>query len=255
MLPLNSRFGHFCAKMLRIIAEPFGIRFADQQIGKSVNFLDLTLSLDPNNQIQYRLFRKETDARNYLRTDSYHPHQVFDSVAFSQMIRIIERNSQDHTSAEDLNVLKEDLTRCGYNSDKLEEIEPKAVLGALENTEGANRATESKKQDSLVFSIQHSRDNIKLKKLIRDLEPDIKKICEDIRIIFAIRKHPSIGNRIVKNRQLGKHHPQILLRKHHKSAMVLDAKPVRCCLTSTQRILSVAWNYNLTGFSRARTNT
>ena len=168
------------------------------------------------------------------------------------MIRIIERNSQDHTCAEDLNELKEDLTRCGHNSDKLEEIEPKAVLRALENTEGANRATESKKQDSLVFSIQHSRDNIELKKLIRDLESDIKKICRDIRIIFAIRKHPSIGNRIVKNRQLGKHHPSENITK---SAMVLDAKLVRCCLTSTQRFLSMAWNYNLTGLSRARTNT
>ena len=203
----STRQFNLFVDLLNKLAEPFGIRFADQQIGKSVNFLDLTLSLDPNNQIQYRLFRKETDARNYLRTDSYHPHQVFDSVAFSQMIRIIERNLQDHTCAEDLNELKDDLTRCGHNSDKLEEIEPKAVLRALENTEGANRATESKKQDSLVFSIQHSRDNIELKKLIRDLEPDIKKICGDIRIIFAIRKHPSIGNRIVKNRQLGKHHP------------------------------------------------
>ena len=67
------------------------------------------------------------------------------------MIKIIERNSQDHTCAEDLNELKDDLTRCGHNSDKLEEIEPKVVLRALENTERANRATESKKQDSLVF--------------------------------------------------------------------------------------------------------
>ena len=70
------------------------------------------------------------------------------------MIRIIERNSQDHTCTEDLNKLKDDLTRCGHNSNKLKEIELKAVLRALENTEGTNRATESKKQDSLVFSIQ-----------------------------------------------------------------------------------------------------
>ena len=125
----------------------------------------------------------------------------------------------------------------------------------LEHLRTLKEQTESKKQDSLVFSIQHSRDNNELKKLIRDLEPDIKMICGDIRIIFAIRKHPSIGNRIVKNRQLGKHHPQILLRKRHKSAMVLDAKLVRCCLTSTPRFLSMAWNYNLTGLSRARINT
>ncbi|KAL5271918.1 hypothetical protein ACHWQZ_G000194 [Mnemiopsis leidyi] len=45
-------------ELLNNLAEPFGIR-------KSVNFLDLTLSLDSENQIQYRLYRKETDARNY----------------------------------------------------------------------------------------------------------------------------------------------------------------------------------------------
>ena len=132
----STRQFNLFVDLLNKLAEPFGIRFADQQIGKSVNFPDLTLSLDPNN----RLFRKETDARNYLRTDSYHPHQVFDSVAFSQMIRIIERNSQDHTCAEDLNELKDDLTRCGHDSDKLEEIEPKAVLRALEEQTEPQRA-------------------------------------------------------------------------------------------------------------------
>ena len=199
--------------LLNKLAEPFGIKFADQQIGKSVNFLDLTLTLDPENQIQYRLFRKETDARNYLRTDSFHPHHVFNSVAFSQMIRIIERNSQDHTCVEDLGELKEDLTKCGHSASKLEEIEPKAVCRVLENSGGARRTTESKKQDSLVFSVQHSQDNNELKKLIHDLEPDIKRLCGDIRIIFATRKHPSVGNRIVKNRQLGKQHPPVTPQK------------------------------------------
>ena len=54
-----------------------------------------------------------------------------------------------------------------------------------------------------VVYVQHSQDNKELKKLIHDLEPDIKRLCGEIRIIFATRKHPSIGNRIVKNRQLG----------------------------------------------------
>jgi hypothetical protein len=124
------------------------------------------------------------------------------------MIRIIERNSQDHTCVEDLGELKEDLAKCGNSASKLEEIEPKAVCRVLESSGVASRTTESKKQDSLDFSVQHSRDNNELKKLIHDLEPDIKRLCGDIRIIFATRKHPSIGNRIAKNRQLAKQqHP------------------------------------------------
>ena len=190
-------------EQLNKLAESFGIRFADQQIGKTVNFLDITLTLDTNNQIQYRLYKKETDARNYLRTDSFHPHHVFESVAFSQMIRIIERNSQDSTCVEDLMELKADLSRSGHNSVKLEEIEPRAVVRALENTHGADRSKESENADNLVFSVQHSSDNIQLKKLIHELGPDIRRICGDIRVIFATRKHPSIGNRVVKNRQLG----------------------------------------------------
>ena len=71
----STRQFNLFVDLLNKLAEPFRIRFADQQIGKSVKFLDLTLNLDPNYQIQYRLFRKETDARNYLRTDSYHPTQ------------------------------------------------------------------------------------------------------------------------------------------------------------------------------------
>ena len=175
-------------ELLNKLAEPYGIRFADQQIGSFVNFLDLTLSLDSENQIQYKLFRKETDARNYLRTDSFHPHHVFDSVAFSQMIRIIERNPQDHTCVEDLGELKEDLARCGHNSDKLEEIEPKAVQRSIENSGNPTRDTEDKTQQSLVFSVQHSLDNIGLIKLVKELNPDIKRLCGDVRIVFATRK-------------------------------------------------------------------
>lgn len=189
-------------EVLNKLAQPYGIRFADQQIGKTVNFLDITLTLDNSNQIQYRLYRKETDARNYLRTDSFHPEHVFGSVAFSQMIRVIERNSQDSTCVDDLAELKEDLSRSGHNMVKLEETEPRAVLRALENTLRTGRSKESDNTDTLVFSVQHSSDNNQLKKLIHELGPDIKRICGDIRVIFATRKHPSIGNRVVRNRQL-----------------------------------------------------
>jgi hypothetical protein len=129
------------------------------------------------------------------------------------MIRIIERNSQDHTCVEDLGELKEDLAKCGHSASKKEEIEPKAVCRVLKNSGGARRTTESKKQDSLIFSVQHSRDNNELKKLIHDHEPDIKRLCGDIRIIFATRKHPSLGNRIVKNRQQGKQQPPVTPQK------------------------------------------
>ena len=99
---------------LNRLAAPFGIKFGDWQIGNTVHFLDLNLEIDSENQIQYRLFRKETDARLYFRTDGFHSKHVFESVAFSQMIRIMERNSLHHTRVEDIQDLKNDLQKCGH---------------------------------------------------------------------------------------------------------------------------------------------
>ena len=57
------------------------------EFGKSVNYLDVELSLGSNNKIEYKLFKKEIDARLYIQMDSFHPQNVFRSVIFSQMIR------------------------------------------------------------------------------------------------------------------------------------------------------------------------
>ena len=92
-----------------------GIQFADAQIGTRVNFLDVSLYLDSEGQIQCFLFRKKTDARQYLNTASLHPPQVFESVAFSQMLRVIKRNSSDETCViKDLEELKTDFSKSGH---------------------------------------------------------------------------------------------------------------------------------------------
>ena len=77
------------------MASEFEIRFGSWELGKEVNFLDITLYLDSENKIQYKLYTKPTDARNYLRTDSLNPNHVFNSVAFSQMQRVANRNSKE----------------------------------------------------------------------------------------------------------------------------------------------------------------
>ena len=81
------------------------------QFGKSVNFLDLTLYLDNQNIIHHKLYTKPTDARSYLNPGSFHPSHVFQSIPFSQMIRIIKRNTKDESCKEDLDLLKADLKK------------------------------------------------------------------------------------------------------------------------------------------------
>ena len=197
---INGKFNLF-VKKLNEFSKPLGLQFGDFQVGKSVDYLDVTLSLSDDNTIHYKLYRKETDARRYLQTDSFHPEHVFRSVVFSQMIRVIQRNSLDNTCVEDLAQLKKDLRASGHNETMMEELEPKAAQRAIENELYGHEPTREN-QDQIVFSIKYFQEIKELKKLVRSLEPDIKQICGDLNVIFALRKSSSIGNRVVRNRKL-----------------------------------------------------
>ena len=188
-------------KKLNELLQPFGIQVGDQQIGKDVAYLEVKLYLDANYKILYRLYVKETDARLFLQRNSYHPNHVFSSVVFSQMIRVISRNSQTSTCQEDLTDLKNALFKSGHLASEINEIEPKAYARVLANNNNEVILDESNKP-SIVFSVKYSKEIDQLKKLIHNLEGDIKALCGEIRVIFALRKHPSIGNTVVRNRRL-----------------------------------------------------
>ena len=201
----ERQFNNF-VKELNRLAAPFGIQFADAQIDTTVNYLDVQLYLDEEGQIQYSLYRKKTDARQYLNTTSFHPPQVFDSVAFSQLLRVIKRNSQEETSLKDLEDLKTDLSRCGHNADKLDELEPLAVERALRNASAAHRIAPKKEKStsSLVFTTKFFKEVKSLKSLVHDMKEDIERLIGDVRIIFALKKHEAINDYVIKNRSLSR---------------------------------------------------
>ena len=174
-----------------MLAKPIGIKFGDQQVGRSVNYLDVTSYLDDQNQIQYKLFTKETDARFYLKTNSFHPPHVFKSVVYSQMI--IRRNSKDATCVQDLVKLKSDLARIGHimELEMMEELEPKATQRAIEMDifGGHVKDRKSEASNKLIFSVKYFKE---LRKFVNSMEPDIKS---------ALRKHStqSAGKRLCSN--------------------------------------------------------
>ena len=73
----KRQFDMFVSTLNELSAK-FGIRFGEWSIGESVNFLDVTLFIDQDGFIQYRLYRKPTDSRMYLKTHSFHPrHPIY----------------------------------------------------------------------------------------------------------------------------------------------------------------------------------
>ena len=113
----------------------------------------------------------------------------------------MQRNSQEDTCAEDLEELKEDLQKCGHTQRVLAEVEPLAVRRSIE-LDLYGRAP-NPTEDKVVFSVKYFKELDSLKKLVNSMRPDIRELCGNTQITFAIRKHPSIGNQVRKNRNLG----------------------------------------------------
>ena len=178
----------------------YGIEFPIQEVqfDKSVNFLDLTVYLDEENNFQYHGYTKPTDAKRYLNPTSFHPKTVFSAIPFSQMLRTLRNNSKPETRKPELEMCVKNFVNSGYDPVKLNELKDKAINKFTEHTETINRDEE----DKLIFPV-HYFDGIKeFKKVLHSLDNEIKSLIGDTRVMLAMKKRSSLGNVVVRNKQL-----------------------------------------------------
>ena len=177
----------------------YGIKFPinEVQFGRIIHFLDLCIYLDENNRIHYRGYTKPTDAKRYLNPLSFHPTSVFNSIPFSQMLRTLRNNSKEETRNEELLQCVSYFKNSGYNPDKLQELKEKAIT-----KHASTNTTTCDTGETLVFPVHYFQGIGEFRKLIKSLDDEIKQLVGDIRIMLALKKGSSIGNRIVRNKQL-----------------------------------------------------
>ena len=180
-------------------AARFGINFDKYSIGTEVEYLDTKCYLE-DGKIKHRLFRKPTDARRYLQRDSYHPSHTFKSVPTSQMMWVTKVNSEEENMKEDIEELKKDLMKSGYNKDEVEVAHQKLISQASNNTAQHKEVTQS--PQPLIFSFQYFHQMNELKKVVRSLDKDLDALMGHHNIRFAARKGATIGSNVVKNREL-----------------------------------------------------
>ena len=200
-------FEAFVRKLNREVNK-FGINFPfhEVQFGKSVHVLDVTLFVDEQNLIQYKSYNKPTDAKRYLRPQSFHPSNVFTSVPLSQMIRTIERNSSIETEKVEMEKMYTDFQKSGYKLDDLKAIEQRA-------REQLNSRTTREENDTLTFPIFYFNELKSFKKILKDAEEVLRSIIGDTKIVMAVKKNPSIGNSVVKNKMLSMDTKQLQTQK------------------------------------------
>ena len=185
-------------KKLNKETNKYGINFPieEAQFGKTVNYLDVTFYIDENNQIQFKGYTKPTDAKRYLRPQSFHPKTVFKAVPYSQMLRTLERNSTEETKKTGMETLKKDFEKSGYSRNELLKIEERLSTQPNEVTQ-TNESGET-----ITFPLFFFDGLNEFKKIIHDSKPDLQQLIGDTKITMAVKKNPSIGNRNIRNRSL-----------------------------------------------------
>ena len=175
----------------------YGIKFPlnEIQFGKSVHILELCVYLDELNRINYCGYSKPTDAKRYLNPNSFHPRSVFNSIPFSQMLRTLRNNSEEGRRAVELQQCVDHFSNSGYDLDKLNELKLKAT----------NHLTTNKNQEdkeTITFPV-HFFDKIsEFRAVLNSLKETFMNLIGDTRIILALKKGSSIGNAMVRNKQL-----------------------------------------------------
>ena len=97
----------------------------------TVNFLDTTVTINPNHSIKTSLYQKPTDRHNFLHHKSYHPSSTKKSLPYSQALRIRRICSSIEEEKAALNKLKDQFKARGYKESLVQE--------AIQRAETRNR--------------------------------------------------------------------------------------------------------------------
>ena len=178
----------------------YGIKFpiGEVQFGKSVHNLDLCVYLDDENRVHYKGYSKPTDAKRYLNPTSFHPEAVFNSIPFSQMLRVLRNNSKEETMNIELDQCIQTFRDSGYKNNLLE-LKDRAL------NKVNNRNVLGSDRDTLVFPVHYFEGVKEFKSVLYDLKDEITELIGDTKVMFAMRKGTSLGNALVRNKQLSRH--------------------------------------------------
>ncbi len=132
------------------------IKFNYTYSHESVNFLDTTIYINPNDKLESDLHIKPTDRTLMLHHNSFHPQSCKNAIVYSQTLRyrrIITDNDKLHNR---LNHLLVALIHRGYTHDNIMNTFNKALKYTTQN-ELLNNEKTPKTNNSPIFSIQYNK--------------------------------------------------------------------------------------------------
>ena len=168
---------------------------------KSVNFLDTTVYINPNNKLESDLYIKPTDRTLLLHQNSFHPQTCKNYIIYSQALRyrrIITDNTRLQQRLDNLLIA---LIHRGYKHDNIITSFNKAILYTqnelLNKTENANKTT-----NKPIFTTQYNSNTKYIAQILRkhwnviENDPTLRILWPEPPIV-AYQKNKSLRDTLV----------------------------------------------------------
>ena len=175
-----------------------GITFTGS-VGSTVDFLDVSVTLESDGKLETKLFVKPTDASRYLHRRSDHGSHTFRSTPFSQFRRAVVICSKEEDRTHSIMYMAKKFIDSGYRQAEIETAKEKALLLDRNEILGTSRPIEdlsSQPNRQLTFVI--NRDDYmskSIKKILDDNKYDIETLMGGpTRIIVAERRNSNIAS-------------------------------------------------------------
>jgi hypothetical protein len=177
------------------------IKFDYTHSHKSVNFLDTTIYINPNNKLESDLYIKPTDRTLLLHHNSFHPQPCKNAIIYSQALRyrrIITDNDKLHNR---LNHLLVALIHRGYTHNNIITQFNKALTYKTQS-ELLNNTKCSKTNNSPIFDIQYNNNTKHIAHILRkhwsviENDPTLRVLWPEPPIV-AYRKNKNLRDTLV----------------------------------------------------------
>jgi hypothetical protein len=172
--------------------------------GRSLPFLDVRFTLNPNNSLSTDIYYKETDTHNYVPFYCYHPHKTLTNIPFSLARRICAIVSDPVIRDQRLQELQSFLRKKQY---------PDLVISSgMEQARSINRQSllqpQLKPTEDIIipFVFTHNGSNPQVLDTVRQssnlLAPSkrMTAVMKDKRIVAARRQPPNIKSMLFRPR-------------------------------------------------------
>ena len=221
---------------LNEIGKAVGITFKGE-VGKSVDFLDVTITLTNEGSFNTKLFVKPTDASRYLHRRSDHGLHTFSSIAYSQFRRAIVICSDIVERDNSIRYISQKLQDSGYKESEIENAQKKALDLNREQILSLNETPKTEdEKEQLIFTINHDHYmSKKIKEVLRVNQNNINELLgKDTRLIIAERRNMNIASALFAKSAFSR---EPVLRKEHQKCN--KRRCMSCCLMNIPKKITL----------------